>query len=362
MDHSYSQSNKKREVTSTLQALCRQEESAYKISGNYLTSTEDAKVSRRRGKCRAAMVTWFITVVDYLEFERETVAIALNFLDRFLETPQGKVCLTTTPRQFKMAGMTCLYTAIKAHEPEAIEPDLVVELSGNLCSVEDIEAMERTILAALDWRVNPPTALAFCRQLLGIVPKGVVSRKDCAALLELAQVQTELAVSDPRLITTPPSLLALASIFNALESSSKHSNTETLDDLSQLFFVALAGRTLDMDDVFDVQDVLDDIIRQHNQPKNSSNSKRASHEEQDKAVTEEVTSEHDDDEDEEEVVTVASPTTPAKEMALAMAAAAAADTAAATKKSNVKTRPLPKVVSPCRPTPCCGRPGTAEAA
>lgn len=263
------------EQTTTLHALCRQEESHYRVRGRYLRTTgntsSDAKVAQRRAKCRAAMVTWCCTVVDYLEFERDTVATALNFLDRFLDTPAGKACLTT-PRQFKIAGMSALYTAIKVHEPEAIEPDLVVELSGNLCQVEDIEAAELKLLNALEWRVNPPTALAFCRDLLALVPRGVVSPKDCESLLDLAQVQTELAVSDPRLITVPPSLLAMASIFNALES--KHSSMETLDDLSQLFFVALAGSAnLDMDAVFDVQDVLDDIIRQHNNQNKSTDTK-----------------------------------------------------------------------------------------
>ena len=273
-------------TATTLQALCRQEESHYRIRGRYLkaSSNIDGKVVQRRNKCRAAMVTWCCTVVDYLEFERDTVTIALSYLDRFLETPQGQACLTT-PRRFKMAGMTCLYTAIKTHEPEAIEPDLVVELSGNLCSTDDIETMERTILQALGWRVNPPTALSFCRELLALVPSRLA---DADALLDLAQVQTELAVHDARLITTPPSLLSLAAIFNALES--KHSSLETLDDLSQLFFVALAGsKTLDMDAVFDVQDILDDIIR-------AQNSKSA------QPKKEDVT---------------ASPTTPAKEMALA---------------------------------------------
>lgn len=267
MDHSYTNSSE--EVTSTLHALCRQEETAYRITANYLTALppRHSKIAKRRAKCRAAMVTWCITVVDYLEFDRDTVVTALSFLDRFLDTKQGQACLTT-PRQFKIAGMTCLYTAIKAHEPEAIEPELVVELSGNLCDTKDIECMERTILAALQWRVNPPTALAFCRILLdSVVPSCLVSRKDRAALLDLAQVQTELAVSDPRLITTPPSTLALASIFNALES--KQSAMETLDDLSQLFLVALGSSNhLDMDDVFDVQDILDDIIRTHNSSNN----------------------------------------------------------------------------------------------
>jgi len=304
MDHSYSHASAS--VNTTLQALCRQEETHYQVTADYLahlpaTSTTDAseavqKVAQRRAKCRAAMVTWCCTVVDYLEFERETVSMALNCLDRFMETPAGRACLTT-PRQYKIAGMTCLYTCIKAHEPEAIEPELVVELSGHLCQPEDVEAMERTLLASLKWSVNPPTALAFCRSLLALVPAtGVVSAEECASLLELAQVQTELAVAEPRLVTTPPSLLALASIFNALES--KHSSMEILDDLSQLFFMAMAGSAhlKNMDAVFDVQDVLDDIIRQHNDKQQAQ-----AEEEQEEEAAAPATVEEEEEEEQEQV-------------------------------------------------------------
>lgn len=256
MDHSTS-------ATTTLQALCRQEETCYKIRGKYLTT-------EKRYKGRKAMVSWCCTVVDYLDFERDTVVMALSCLDRYLETSVGSKCLLE-PKQFKIAGMTCLYTAIKAHEPEAIEPELVVELSGGLCEMEDIEATERTILEALDWRINPPTALSFCRHLLAVVPSCVLNAHAKESLLDLAQVQTELAVCDNRLVTSPPSLVALACIFNALESQAKKQQSsdnylETLDDLSQLFFVALSSsQHLNMDQVFDIQDVLDDIIRTHNQ-------------------------------------------------------------------------------------------------
>lgn len=249
------------------------------------------------------MVNWCCTVVDYLEFERETVVIALSCLDRFLETTTARdlQCLSS-PRQFKIAGMTCLYTAIKAHEPEAIEPDLVVELSGNLCDVQDIEDMERTILAALHWHINPPTALAFVGQLLDNCPKCILRRKERDALQELAQVQTELAVTDPRLVATPPSLLALACIFNALESQSKNKNNdkymELLDDLSQLFFVALSSsKNLNMDNVFDVQDIIDEIIRSHNEKTRMEQA--AKEEEERRRATEEAGDEEYADEDTE---------------------------------------------------------------
>jgi hypothetical protein len=86
--------------------------------------------------------------------------------------------------------------------------------------------------------------------------------------------------------------LALACIFNALESQSKQQHRrqattkgkdkylELLDDLSQLFFVALGtSKNLNMDAVFDTQDVLDEIIREHNQ---TSRMKREQEEEQQK--------------------------------------------------------------------------------
>lgn len=169
--------------------------------------------------CRDKMVVWSIQVVDFCKFQRETVEITMNYLDRFLATPQGAAARNDR-HIYQLACMASLYTAVKIHEPEAMDPKLVSSLSRGAYLPDDIEAMESKILHALKWRVNPPTSLAFVRQLLDLVPGDALDQDTRKAAYELTQFQTELAVCDYKLIAIPASTIGYAAFMNSLESLS----------------------------------------------------------------------------------------------------------------------------------------------
>ena len=42
--------------------------------------------------CRKAMIEWCFTVVDALDLSRESVAISMSLLDRYLSSNNGKSC------------------------------------------------------------------------------------------------------------------------------------------------------------------------------------------------------------------------------------------------------------------------------
>eukprot|EP00957_Ditylum_brightwellii_P069304 5261454-Ditylum_brightwellii.AAC.1 len=121
------------------------------------------------------MVTWFQQIVDHCGFDRESVLIATSYLDRFLMTKSGVPALHNK-NTFQLVAMTCLYIAIKLFEPEVINPAIVSFLSENLYSEKQITEMEMVILSALQWRVQPPTALAFVRHFLALVDMDDTSR------------------------------------------------------------------------------------------------------------------------------------------------------------------------------------------
>jgi hypothetical protein len=81
---------------------------------------------------------------------------------------------------------------------------------------EKIETMEMQILSALQWRVNPPTAISFVQNLLELVPSYRLPERD--AMLEVVETQIELAMSDEAFVTTAkaPSL-GFAALMNCLE-------------------------------------------------------------------------------------------------------------------------------------------------
>lgn len=215
-------------IISTIEAMCRQEDTGYTCS-DYLHQYNNIVPGPRKPimvdrECRSKMVQWCYQIVDFCKFNKETVAISINFLDRFLLTELGLVTLQE-PTIYQLAAMTCLYTAIKIHEPEAMDPQLVSNLSHGAYTIEQVEAMEMAILQAIQWKVNTPTALAFVRQFLGLLPSKVLDKATKAAAYDLARNQAEFSIRDYKFVTVKASTVAYAALMNALDSLCIDSNT-----------------------------------------------------------------------------------------------------------------------------------------
>jgi Cyclin, N-terminal domain len=208
---------------STIAAMRHQEKTGY-VAEDWLHHDEHA-MSMCAGPlhasvdadCRNKMTSWMYQVVDFTRMHRESVAIAMNYLDRFLNTPEGhnaKMDRTV----YQLAAMTTLYTAVKIHEPEAMDPKLVSNLSRGAYTPQQIEAMESLILDAIQWRLNPPTALAFVRQFLDLIPEQLLSQQLRQTAYDITKYQTELAVNEFEFITINASTVAYCAFMNALES------------------------------------------------------------------------------------------------------------------------------------------------
>ncbi|CAB9514761.1 diatom-specific cyclin [Seminavis robusta] len=201
--------------------MCHQEEHGYSCS-DYLRQYNHVAPGPKKkiavdGEVRAKLVEWCYSIVDFCKFNRETVAISISYLDRFLLSELGLVTLQE-PTIYQLAAMTSLYTAIKIHEPEAMDPELVSNLSHGAYTIEQVEAMEYAILQAIDWRVNTPTALAFVRHFLDLLPNKVLDKATKAAAYDLAINQTEVAVREYKFVTVNASAVAYVSLMNSLES------------------------------------------------------------------------------------------------------------------------------------------------
>ena len=89
---------------------------------------------------REKICEWCYQVVDHFEYNREIVAIAMSYLDRFLATR------TVNKKIFQLAAMTCLYLAIKLYETRTLHISSLIELSRGYFSPKHIHAMEESIL------------------------------------------------------------------------------------------------------------------------------------------------------------------------------------------------------------------------
>jgi hypothetical protein len=203
----------------TIQAMRRQEEQGYSVS-DYLsclptaTSALDTPVD---ASCRFVMAKWCNEIADFCNYKRETVAIAMSCLDRFMSTPNGQEILLDR-NLYQLASMTALYSSVKIHEQEAMDPTLVSNLSRGVHSPEAVERMEFEMLTSIQWRVNPPTAISFVRSMIGLIPDEIIQACEKETILEIAKFQVEMIINEYDFCTFEESSIALACMLNAIES------------------------------------------------------------------------------------------------------------------------------------------------
>ena len=169
-------------------------------------------------ECRFRMTEWCYQFIDLCGFRRETVAITISCLDRYLASRPTDDDVFMKRSRFQLAAMTCLYSVVKIHENQAMDTELVSRLSLGVFAPSEVEVMEMEILLSIGFLVNPPTAFAFCKHLLDAMPDDWMTMEMRDRVLELAKYQTEVAVGDVELMRVKPSWIALASLINAMGS------------------------------------------------------------------------------------------------------------------------------------------------
>lgn len=99
---------------------------------------------------------------------------------------------------------------------QMIPIEALIQMSrGNICA-DDVKVMEMNMLIALKWRLNPPTAVAFARELLSLMPVMARQRQN---ILELSHHLLEHSVMDSFFIAVPTSSIAAATILVAASYS-----------------------------------------------------------------------------------------------------------------------------------------------
>jgi Cyclin, N-terminal domain len=202
-------------IIETIECMVRQER-AYHPRG-----MDEDPISERLSlvsiESRGLMITFFYDLLGMIGSSRETAEVAVSYLDRFLATPGLGSHVLCNKKMFQLLSTTCLYTAVKIHEVEAMTPKLLADLSHGVFMPEEVVEMELILAQSLRWRLNPPTSLAFVRQYLELIPSRSMTREMKRTAYDLARYQTELALEDPRLFCEKKSLIAFMAVQNTLE-------------------------------------------------------------------------------------------------------------------------------------------------
>jgi len=223
------------DITDRLAAMRHQESTSYRCidylgcvspltpssCGDDSSLIGTAILSNEYRQSRNKMAQWCYQLTDICKLSRHAVARSMNYLDRFLATDHERAQRALVGRrEYQLAAMTALYISIKLHEPLAMEASLLAEISQGCYTVSEILSMERSILEALEWRVNGPTPQEFVSLYLGLLdPRGYsYDLSTLGSLLDVSTFQCELAAGDYDLsVGCTPSVVALASILNSLE-------------------------------------------------------------------------------------------------------------------------------------------------
>jgi len=261
----------------TIEAMRRQEEYHSYCVTDYLselpkiaTTSLDTPVD---ASCRSVMGKWCNEIADFCNYKRETVAIAMNCLDRFMSTPIGQQEILLDRNLYQLAAMCALYSSVKIHEMEAMDPNLVSRLSRGVHTTAAVEAMEFKMLNAIQWRVNPPTAMSFTRLIINdLVSDHLLSLCEKETIIDITRIQIELTVNEYDFSTFNGSSIAFACMLNAFESCSD-------DGMFLANFETTMGKTLLVDEeciqnlrvaIYELMNGDDNSIRQKLLNKNSS--------------------------------------------------------------------------------------------
>jgi hypothetical protein len=170
--------------------------------------------------CREKMCEWAYKVCDHFQTSREIVAIAISFLDRFVDR------CNVDRTAFKLASMTTVYLATKLFNPKQFSLQSLADLSRGEFEVSHVAEMERILLKTLDWQLNPPTVQTYLSQLH-------VFLKDLElplvkAIYERSIFFAELSVYDYGFVTDNRFLIAVACMLNSMEGMDELTDSRTV--------------------------------------------------------------------------------------------------------------------------------------
>jgi len=153
-------------------------------------------------KMRGVLVDWIIEVHSKFRLLPETLYLAINLMDRFLT--KRSVALI----KFQLVGVTALFLASKYEEVICPSVTNFLYMTDGGYDCDEILKAETYMLEMLNWDLRYPNPLNFLRRVSKADNYDIQSRT-------FAKYFMEISIVDYRLVATPPSLLAAASIWLA---------------------------------------------------------------------------------------------------------------------------------------------------
>lgn len=213
---------------------------------------------------RLIIVDWCYSVADTCKLDRETVAVAMEMVDRFLSKPSRLAYHVLHDRdQFQLLVITAMYLTIKTAQSVVHGCDFVASTSKGTYCMEDIEAMEINLLQGLSWHICAPTSMQMAHYILSLLlPHLDIEESMWALILDEIKYQTEHAVRDYNLSIYRQSTVAVAAIMISLEHIGKQDSTTILGFLRSVSD-CLNEESIPETDLFSTKTRLLSVVERH---------------------------------------------------------------------------------------------------
>ncbi|CAK9255004.1 unnamed protein product [Sphagnum jensenii] len=164
-------------------------------------------------EARQNAIRWMLKVQEYHNFGPLTVALSVNYMDRFLSRhhlPQSK------PWMFQLLSVACISLAAKMEETEVpILLDLQVQDDvEQIFEAHTIQRMELLVLSTLEWRMSTVTPFSYIDYYFH---KLGISNTLLRALLSRVSEIILATARDIRFLIYLPSVVAAAATISSLE-------------------------------------------------------------------------------------------------------------------------------------------------
>jgi len=147
---------------------------------------------------RTILINWLVEVAEEYRLRRETLFLAVNYVDRFLQIREN-----VERNLLQLIGITCILIAAKYEEIEIPRVDELMFITDNTYSAKEILATEKLILNDLDYDLTVSTLMTFLPRYLEVAHVNDPEIK-CHA-----QFMADLVLTNYQLgINFSPSLLA----------------------------------------------------------------------------------------------------------------------------------------------------------
>ena len=153
---------------------------------------------------RAILIDWLVMVQQKFELMSETLFLAVNLIDRFLEKEMVE------RRKLQLVGVTCMLIACKYEE--IIFPEIrdFIYITDNAYRRRQIILMEIKVLNVLEFRLMLPTPTRFVRRFIK------AANQNSPKFEHIANYITERMLQEYDMLQFPPSIIAASAVSMAL--------------------------------------------------------------------------------------------------------------------------------------------------